>query len=90
MKEFSNNKGFLILEISQEEIIGKLKEYGLLNVGCACGLCHNSTDIGFYVAAINRWLCLDCFYEWYIRAERNTEDIPIEERNYERYKSLFR
>ena len=43
----------------------------------------------FYVAVINRWLCPDCFYEWYILAERYKEDIPIELKNYERFKSLF-
>ena len=86
MKEFSNGKGFLILEISQEEMMNKLEEYGCLGV---CDLCNYSTDIGFYVAVINRWLCPDCFFEWYIRAERYTEDIPIELMNYERFKSLF-
>ena len=44
MKEFSNDKGFLILEISQEEMMNKLEEYGCLGV---CDFCNYSTDVGF-------------------------------------------
>ena len=86
MKEFSNNKGFLILHISRQEMLDKLGQDGCLGV---CDLCGHPAKEGLYVAAINRWLCPDCFYEWYIRAERYKEDIPIEERNYERYKQRF-
>ena len=86
MKEFQNNKGFLILEISRQEMLDKLEQYGCLGI---CDLCGNPTDKGLYVAVLNQWFCPDCFYEWYIRAERYEEDIPFEERNYEYYKKLF-
>ena len=86
MREFQNYKGFLILEISRQEMIDKLAEYGCLGI---CDFCGKSTGNGLYVAVLNKWLCPDCFYEWYVRAKRYIEDIPIEERNYKYYKSLF-
>lgn len=86
MKEFQNNKGFLILEVSRQEMLDKLGQYGCLGI---CDFCGKPTDKGLYVAVINQWMCPDCFFEWYIRAERYKEDIPTEERNYEFYKKTF-
>lgn len=87
MREFLNNKGFLVLEVSRERMLERLKKYGCLGI---CDFCAVIPERGYYVAVLNRWLCKECFDEWYSDAERYQEDIPIEERNFERYKSLLK
>lgn len=86
MKEFLNNKGFLILEVSRERMLDRLERYGCL--GC-CDFCAVISEKGYYVAVLNQWLCKECFNEWYGSAERYSEDIPIEEKNYEFYKRIL-
>ena len=87
MKEFLNDKGFLVLEVSRERMLDRLSIYGCQGI---CDGCLSSPEIGYYVAVLNMWLCKECFDEWYARSERYAEDIRIEERNFERYKSLLK
>ena len=87
MREFLNNKGFLILEVSRERMLERLEKYGCL--GC-CDFCAVIPEKGYYVAVLNQWLCKGCFDEWYGRAERDREDISIEEKNYDCYKRLLK
>ena len=83
MKEFLNDKGFLVLEVSRERMIQRLGCQGI------CDTCLCIPEIGYYVAVLNMWLCKDCFNEWYSDAERFKEDIYIEEKNYENYKRIL-
>ena len=86
MRKFENDKGFLILEVSREELVSALASYGCLGI---CDFCAESPETGYYVAVLNQWLCKDCFDDWYRFAERYHEDIPIEEKNYECYRLLL-
>lgn len=86
MKDFKNEKGFLILEVSRERMLERLSIYGCQGI---CDGCLSSPEIGYYVAVLNMWFCKDCFDEWYRDAGRYQEDIPIEEKNYENYKRLL-
>lgn len=86
MKDFKNEKGFLILEVSRERMIERLDKYGCQGI---CDTCLCIPEIGYYVAVLNMWLCKDCFNEWYSDAERFKEDIYIEEKNYENYKRIL-
>ena len=85
MKDIVTEKGFLVMEVSREELISALGE---LTMG-VCDFCTDSPEVGYYVAVINQWLCKDCYEEWYERAEHYPEDIKFEERNYKYYKRLF-
>lgn len=87
MREFLNNKGFLVLEVSRERMMERLEKYGCQGI---CDTCLCIPEVVYYVAVLNMWLCKECFDEWYSDAERYKEDIPIEERNFERYKSLLK
>lgn len=87
MREFKNNKGFLVLEVSRERMLDRLEKYGCQGI---CDTCLASPEVGYYVAVLNSWLCKECFDEWYADAGRYTEDIRIEERNYERYKEYLK
>lgn len=86
MREFLNNKGFLVLEVSRERMLERLEKYGCQGI---CDSCICIPDKGYYVAVLNQWLCKDCFDEWYSDAVRYQEDIPIEKKNYECYKALL-
>lgn len=86
MKEVKNEKGFLVIEITRAEMVNKLAQYWCIGV---CDSCMSSTEVGYYIAVLNRWFCKDCYNEWMQRAVRYTEDIPYEERNYETYKRIF-
>jgi hypothetical protein len=44
---------------------------------------------GYYVAVLNSWLCPLCYAKWKKHATRYSEDVPVEERNYRRYKELI-
>lgn len=86
MKDFSNDKGFLILEVSREELISALGDRGCIGV---CDACFSSPESGYYVAVLNQWFCKECYEKWHKRAEYYPEDSKIEERNYKYYKRLF-
>lgn len=85
MKEIVTEKGFLVMEVSREELISALGE---LTMGI-CDFCANSPEVGYYVAVINQWLCKDCYEKWHERAEYYPEDSKIETRNYQYYKREF-
>lgn len=86
MVGFSNDKGFLILEVSREELMLALWCYGCAGV---CDRCLEKPDKGYYIAALNQWFCQDCFEDWYAKARKYQEDIPIEERNYKYFKEIL-
>ena len=86
MKKVENEKGFLVLEITREEMLSKLAIYGSVGV---CDSCMKSPDVGYYIAVLNQWFCKECFDSWMQRAVRYKDDIPYEEKNFEVYKRLF-
>ncbi len=84
MKEIKTDKGFLVLEVKNEELA---KATG--QDCCVCDDCLEAVEVGYYVAVLNQWLCPKCYNSWIKRATRYTEDIPVEERNYQYYKNLI-
>lgn len=86
MKEVKNEKGFLVMEITREEMVSKLAQYGCIGV---CDSCMSSPEVGYYIAVLNQWFCKECYEEWLQRAKRYSEDIRYEEMHYEAYKRIF-
>lgn len=86
-KKVENEKGFLVLEISRSEMIGKLGRYGSIGICDSCGMPANK---GYYIAVLNQWFCEDCFKEWYERATRYKEDEFYEKEKFDFYCKLFR
>ena len=84
MEEVKTSEGFLVLKVSNQGLAKATdQEY------CVCDQCLASPKEGYYVAVLNSWLCPLCYAKWKKRATRYSEDIPIEERNYRRYKELI-
>jgi hypothetical protein len=84
MEEVKTSEGFLVLKVSNQELAKATdQEY------CVCDHCLASPKEGYYVAVLNSWLCPLCYANWKKHATRYSEDIPVEERNYQFYKNLI-
>lgn len=81
-KTINNEKGFLILLLSRDEMADMLDSPGV------CDQCNRMPDEGYLIAVLNHWNCPECTKEFIGRAMRYEEDIPIEEKNYEYYKYM--
>ena len=86
-KVYENKKGFKVIQVTRDEMMCALSEYGCAGICDSCGSC-NSHD-GFYIAVLNCWYCSDCFYEWYAISKRYPEDEEIENKNFELYKQVL-
>lgn len=84
MEEVKTSEGFLILKVSNYEVA---KATGTQYAICD-NCCFDSTE-GYYVAVLNSWLCPLCYADWKKHAIRYSEDVPVEERNYQWYKELI-
>ncbi len=78
----NNNKGFFILETSQDEIVSAHP----LNKGI-CDRCNESSFKGYYVAVMNYWMCPSCYESWNAESIRYSSDIPYE---IDRYNAMCR
>lgn len=85
-KVVDNYKGFKVLEITRQEMMGKFTRYGCLGI---CDMCNRPTSVGYYVAVINQWMGKDCYDDFIKSINRYEEDMEIESRNFNRYCSLF-
>ena len=85
MKEIVTDKGFLVMEISRQELISALGESTL----GVCDSCFANAENGYYVAVLNQWLCKECYEKWLETAVYYPEDSRVEIRNYEYYKKKF-
>ncbi|MEI3156223.1 MAG: hypothetical protein V8T07_00620 [Muribaculaceae bacterium] len=47
------------------------------------------SERGYYIAALNQWLCKDCFEGWLQRATWYPEDADIERKNFDFYAPRF-
>lgn len=83
-RDVKNSEGFLILRVKNEEL-AKATNQGY----CVCDSCFSSPDEGYYVAVLNMWFCPKCYVKWKKTAIRYSEDIPVETKNYRRYKELL-
>lgn len=75
--QINNEKGFLLIETSREEI----KSLNPFNLG-VCDSCNIQPDKGVYIAVLNSWYCLNCYHKWYISSQRYNEDIKFEENKF--------
>lgn len=85
MKEITTDKGFLVMEVSQQELLSALGEMTLGRCDC----CFDAPEIGYYIAVLNQWFCKECYDKWLQTAEYYPEDRRVELRNYEYYKNKF-
>jgi hypothetical protein len=85
-KVIENKKGFKVIEISKEELLKKLSQYGCIGI---CDFCGKPTEVGYYVAVINQWLCQDCYQDFISKVSYCIDDKPIEDRNFKFYSKLF-
>ena len=85
MKEIVTDKGFLVMEVSRQNLCSALGEYTLGR----CDMCFSAPENGYYIAVLNQWFCKDCYDKWLETAEYYPEDRKIEIRNYEFYKNKF-
>lgn len=79
-----NDKGFKVIEMSMVEVNELLGGYGI------CDFCNKASFTGYYIAVLNSWYCPECYEDFLKKAKRYDEDIPIEERNFERVKRLMK
>lgn len=82
-KIVDNPKGFKVVEASRMELACKLGGFGI------CDNCNMASNIGYYVAVLNRWFCPKCYNEWYEYATHYPEDARIENKNFEHFKIMM-
>lgn len=88
-KIVNNDKGFKVISLSIEDAASLgFGPYGL--GACVCMHCNNiiKGDI-YYIAVLNDVMDKECYDGWYKGATRYTEDIPIENRNFNHYKEAL-
>ena len=88
-KIVNNDKGFKVISLS----IGDAASLGFGPYGlgaCVCMHCNSiiKGDI-YYIAVLNDVMDKECYDRWYKGATRYTEDIPIENRNFNHYKEVL-
>lgn len=86
-RQVDNAKGFLVLEISQEE--AAYLGFGI-SKGCICMECNNIIEGPIlYIAVLNDVMDKECFDKWYKRAHNYPEDRAIEQYNYDYYRDIL-
>lgn len=89
-KVINNDKEFKVISLSTEDAASL--GFGIYGSGaCICMHCGKgclSGDI-YYIAVLNDTMCKNCYKKWVRSAKRYTEDIPIENRNFNYYKKLL-
>lgn len=82
-KIINNPQGFIAIECSVREYYLAIGGPGI------CDMCNCKPEQGVYIAVLNDWVCTECYKKWVARARRHIEDMPIENRNFERYRKAF-
>lgn len=86
-KIVNNDKGFKVISLSTEDAASL--GFGIDGSGtCICMHCNKGCRSGdiYYIAVLNDTMCKNCYERWIKSATRYTEDIPIENRNFNHYK----
>ncbi len=82
-KIVNNYKGFKVIRLSRKEAYS-------LSWGDICESCNSIiTEDMYYIAAINDVLCKSCYNNFINESTRYSEDIPIEDRNFNYYKEAL-
>lgn len=85
-KRIKNRKGFLVLEITRQEMVDRLSRYGSLGV---CDSCMDPSSVGYYIAVLNQWFCPKCYERFTNVVDRYKEDEAVEKKNFDFYCKLF-
>lgn len=94
-RRVNNTKGFLVIAMNVAEAVAICK-FGVEDIKnkahlLICDRCNKRldnipiNDEVYYVAALNHLLCINCYREWIAYAKRYDEDIPYEERYFNKY-----
>ena len=89
-KIVNNDKGFKVISLSTRDAASL--GFGIDGSGaCVCMHCNKYCTDGdiYYIAVLNDTMCKSCYEHWLKEAERYSEDTPIEERNFNRYKKIL-
>lgn len=96
-KVVNNDKGFKVISLSHEE--GEALGWGIWHRNDAdtdnlcdflCMQCNKPIEGElYYIAVLNDTMDKECYDRWYKNARRYTEDIPIEDRNFNYYKEAL-
>ena len=82
-KQVNNSKGFLVIEMSNEE--ARKLGFGIYE-GCICMHCNNIIEEPiYYIAVLNDTMDKHCYEKWLKHAKNYPEDRIIEERNFNYY-----
>lgn len=89
-KIVNNDKGFKVISLSKED--AAFLDFGIYGLGeCVCLRCNKicSNEDIYYIAVLNDIMCKNCYEEWIKDAERYSEDVFIENKNFNYYKSML-
>lgn len=93
-KKVTNDKGFLVIEISAREALDKcgFGYHSLDYSELICDICNKWLEDSnklFYVAVLNEVICEDCYIDWVANATRYEEDIDFETEMYNKYAAIL-
>lgn len=74
---------FLVIECSASEMYTAVGSPGI------CDMCGCYPARGYYVAALNQWICESCFNEFISNAVFYPEDADVQRRNFDFYSHRF-
>lgn len=82
MKKLKTRVGYIAYKVTRAEIC-KIGGFGI------CDTCNSTSESGYLVPVLNRWLCPTCYEDWESYATYYEEDIPIERKNSEYYERVL-
>lgn len=85
-----NGKGFKVISLSVNDAASL--GFGIGGSGaCVCMRCNKGCLSGgiYYIAVLNDTMCKSCYEHWLKGATRYSDDIPIEDRNFNYYKEAL-
>lgn len=79
-KLYKNKKNFLIIQLTLKEVVKVWGKYGDCGI---CDSCDQTPQKGYFVAALNQYLCPICFEKWFKSAESRPGDARFEQMQYD-------
>lgn len=77
-QKVENEKGFLVIKCTKEEISRN-------GMSKTCDNCHILADEGYLVAVLGLYMCPKCYEDWMNRTSRDLYDLRSEDRVYQGY-----
>ena len=82
-KVIVNPKGFKVIKTTMFECLA-------WDGAAICDHCNQSAHEGYLVSVLNRWVCHECYKEWYNTAKVYQEDKHYEQVVFDRYCKLLK